>query len=160
MLCHQPNCTISAVKIIKAKDYPGENPNGKEIHIRILGGHKIEVVEQFGGWRYVNAEQRKKWITQYEHLAATGKTQTQPGREAVVKFHLVDGEFAFLNQNDLATWEASFTMVNVAKELEGIARWSAKNPMKKKTWFQQVSGMLAKKQRERSSDQNIDNPPF
>ena len=62
-LLHRPSCTISYIRIVKAKDYPGENPNGKEIHVKITGGKHIERVSH---WMYCNESQRNSYKRQYE----------------------------------------------------------------------------------------------
>jgi hypothetical protein len=65
-LLHRPGHTICALRIGKAKSYPGDNPNGKERHFKIIRGHQIEPVSD---WMYCNEKQRAAWITKYQHDA-------------------------------------------------------------------------------------------
>ena len=62
-LCHEPGCTICALKIVKAKCYVGDNPNGKEIHFRLIRGAHIEPIS---GWMYCNEKEREKAVNQYK----------------------------------------------------------------------------------------------
>ncbi len=62
-MVHSPGFDIVALKIIKAKCYPGENPNGKEIHFKIIKGHKLETVSD---WMYCNEKQRSGYKDKYE----------------------------------------------------------------------------------------------
>lgn len=69
-LAHQPRSTIAALKIVKTKSYPGENPNGKERHFKIIRGHQIVPL---GGWQFCNEKQRAAWVTKYQHDLAKGR---------------------------------------------------------------------------------------
>ena len=151
MLLHQPQCTISALRIVKAKDYPGQNPNGKEIHVRITGGSHIEVIPEFGGWQYVNKAQRAQWITRYEHMAARGWDApiTDEDKLPVAKFLCKDGKYRFINQKTCNDWQDNFQHINVEKELEGIARYAEKTPINN-SYMQHICGMLLKKNNSKS----------
>lgn len=151
-LVHQPKCTISALRIVKAKDYPDENPNGKELHIRIIGGHTIEVVPQFGRWQYVNSMQRQKWVTQYEHMLARGIKDIEPDREAMFKFLCTDGEYQYIVRRNVDMWQESFDSINVEHELANLSRWSEKNPMDKKSYFHMLAAMLRRKHESNGPD--------
>ena len=63
VLTHRPRSTCCALKIIKAKSYTGENPNGKERHFRIERGHKITPLSD---WMWCNEHQRAAYVCQYE----------------------------------------------------------------------------------------------
>lgn len=69
-LAHQPRSTICALKIQKAKSYPGDNPNGKERHFKIIRGHQIVPL---GGWQYCNDNQRAAWMEKYKRDMAQGR---------------------------------------------------------------------------------------
>jgi hypothetical protein len=62
-LVHRPRCTIAAMKIFKAKSYPGDNPNGLEKHFKIIRGSHLEPVSK---WMYCNEKQREQYKRQYE----------------------------------------------------------------------------------------------
>ena len=62
-LLHKTGHTICALRIGKAKSYPGQNPNGKERHFKIIRGHKIEPVS---GWMFCDERQRAAWIVKYQ----------------------------------------------------------------------------------------------
>lgn len=63
-LLHRPRFTIASLRIGKAKAYPGENPNGKERHFRIIRGHQMEPVSD---WMYCNEKQRAAWVVKYQN---------------------------------------------------------------------------------------------
>ena len=62
-LLQTSDCAISAVKIVKAKNYTGKNPNGKERHIRIVRGATIEPLSD---WMYCDDAKREYFVRQYE----------------------------------------------------------------------------------------------
>ena len=144
VLLHQPNHTIVAVKIIKAKDYPGENPNGKEIHVKIIGGHRIEPIEEFDGWQYCNEKQRAVWVKRYEHMVDRGiNAPAQGDKEIVVSVYLDEG-YGYVNRGTLHKWQEAFQNIDVLEELEKISHASNnyKKMMNKKDWFFRVSQTL------------------
>lgn len=146
MLVHQPRCTISAVKIIKAKSYGGENPNGKEIHVKITGGSRIEAISD---WMYVNQQQKEKYIQQYEHMAQHNLTAPVTGeREVEFRIPLDSGDFGNLRRDAVEDWQRAMPDIDVRKELSGIKSWLERGnrTLKAKAWFNQLGGMLRKKQ--------------
>lgn len=62
ILTHQARSTICTLKIVKAKSYTGDNPNGKERHFRIERGHKITPVSE---WMYCDENQRAAFARKY-----------------------------------------------------------------------------------------------
>ena len=54
-----PDRTVCAMKIIKAKSYKGDNPNGKTCLFTVIGGWKIV---QETPWQYINAAQMKSFV--------------------------------------------------------------------------------------------------
>ena len=143
MLLHQPQCTISAVKIIKAKDYDCDNPNGKEIHVKVIRGGSFEVLSD---WMYCNEKQREQYIQRYEHMFQAGLDEPVTGERAVAyRFMLEDGGYGNLRENDLKRWRKSFPEMDVDYELQSIAEWTHKKPLKRKSWFMHISIMLKKK---------------
>jgi hypothetical protein len=158
LLAHQPRYSISALKVISAKDYPDENPNGKELHIKIIRGHEIEPMDGFGDWKYCNQAQRAAYLRGYEHMADRDFNEPATGgRAAVVVFQKEDGTRAYLEQKDYEKWEDAYPYIqNLKSELEGLSRWSEKHPLRK-NWFHQMSGILAKKNEKAKQNGN---PPF
>ncbi len=65
-LLHRSAFTIASLRIAKSKSYPGQNPNGKERHFKIIRGYRIEPISE---WMYCNEKQRAAWVTKYQHDA-------------------------------------------------------------------------------------------
>ena len=142
-LAHQPRSTISAIKIIKAKDYNGENPNGKELHVRIISGSVIEPVEEFRGWQYITDKQRQAWVTRYEHMAARGHEAPPDGElEVVAKFACKDGQYRYVNRKNADKWQANMPNIDVYKELQELSEYSTRHPLNNTQYFMQLAGML------------------
>ena len=138
MLAHKPKCTISAIKIIKAKDYPGDNPNGKEIHVKISAGQKMEAITD---WMYCNETQRKKYIQQYENMI---ESESLPQPQSIY-FTMNDGTKKRIVQKDIDRWVAAYKHIDVESELLRIAKQSNANPfLKPKDYFFQLAGLLKK----------------
>ena len=144
ILLHRPHCTISAVKIIKAKDYPeGSNPNGKEIHVEIRNGYEMRPVSE---WMYCNEKQKEQYIHRYEHMIDSGKELPVAGEMRVIaRFYLDDGSHGNLRARDFERWKESFTNLDLESEVLGLARWTKSKPLKKSGWFHQLAGILNKK---------------
>lgn len=76
----------------------------------------------------------------------------------------VAGRYAFegnvikLTERDFNRWKASFGKLDVPAELEGLDSWLVDHPEKQKSWFNVVSGALAKKQRETPEKQKRNVP--
>ena len=143
-LAHQPRCTISAIKIKKAKDYPDENPNGKEIHVKISANSKIEPISK---WMYCNQTQREKFAKQY---AGQLERQKEVSAETSIddvcgRFMCSDGLYHDLLVRDYEKWKIAYPNIDLDKELSGIEKWSEKNPdkLKARDWFIRVSRMLS-----------------
>ena len=58
------DATLVALKIIKAKSYIDRNPNGKEIHLKITRGSRIDVLSD---WVRVSKEERIMLFDKYKH---------------------------------------------------------------------------------------------
>lgn len=145
-LAHQPNCTISAIKIKKAKDYPSENPNGKEIHVKISASCEMEAISD---WMYCNQTQREKFMKQYEGQMLRNKEITSEVHPDDVcgKFMCNDGDYHFLLVKDYDKWKKAFPKIDIDKELDSIEKWAEKNPnaLTPRGWFFSVSSMLSKR---------------
>ena len=63
VLCYGNDCNITAVRIIDAKDYPNDNPHGKECHVMITRGSEIQIVKD---WQWMTDEHREYYTEQYE----------------------------------------------------------------------------------------------
>ncbi len=61
-LCDLSSGAVGALKILKAKDYPGTNPNGKEIHVKITK----QGVSPLNDWAWVTPQQRESLREQYK----------------------------------------------------------------------------------------------
>lgn len=142
VLHHQPSCTITAIKIIKAKEYTGANPNGQEIHVKIRAGHEIEPISD---WMYCNQKQREQYINQYKHMLDAGLDAPKSGdKEVVYRFLLDSGKYGNLRVKDLEQWKQNFSNVDVESILSSLAQWSESKPLKAKGWFFQLSNILEK----------------
>lgn len=142
VLHHQPNCTITAIKVVKAKEYTGPNPNGQEIHVKIRAGYEIEPISD---WMYCNQKQREQYINQYKHMLEAGiDTPVTGDKEVVYRFLLDDGKYGNLRRKDLDKWKQNFTKIDVESVLSSLAEWAEKKPMKAKGWFFQLSNILEK----------------
>ncbi len=141
-LAHQPRSTISALKIIKAKDYPDINPNGQERHIEIRAGQDIVPVSD---WMYCNAKQREQWINRYQHQIEQGLDAAPQGdKEVVYRFLLDDGSYGNLRRRDYEKWKQHFgDRVDVDQILSDMAGYSErKHALQKKGWFFQLGNIL------------------
>ena len=141
-LAHQPRSTISALKIIKAKDYPDENPNGKECHVEIQAGKDIVPVSD---WMYCNTKQREQWINRYQHMVEQGLDIAPEGdKEVVYRFLLDDGSYGNLRRKDYAKWSESFgDRVDIDEILSSMQSYSEnKVALQRKGWFFQLSNIL------------------
>ncbi len=54
--------SVCALKIIKAKDYTGQNPNGKEVHFKLFRGTTIEAITP---WQWLTDQQRDGMVKTY-----------------------------------------------------------------------------------------------
>lgn len=59
--------TFNTIKIVKAKSFFGQNPNGQQMDFRITRGGS-ELVPSDYGWEYLNEKERKKRNEQYEEI--------------------------------------------------------------------------------------------
>ena len=136
-LANRPNCTISAVKIIKCKDYPGSNPNGKEIHVKVRADEPLEPITE---WMYCNETQRKKYIQQYENMLDAGIEKDQS-----IYFTTISGANKRIKERDIKSWSDTFKRIDVEAELLKISEQSSRNPfLKDKDYFFQLAGLLKK----------------
>ena len=136
-LAHRPNCTISAVKIIKCKDYPGSNPNGKEIHVKVRADEPLEPITE---WMYCNETQRKKYIQQYENMLDAGIEKDQS-----IYFTTISGANKRIKERDIKSWSDTFKRIDVEAELLKISEQSSRNPfLKDKDYFFQLASLLKK----------------
>lgn len=141
-LAHQPRSTISALKIIKAKDYPDINPNGQERHIEIRAGQDIVPVSD---WMYCNAKQREQWINRYQYQIEQGLDVAPQGdKEVVYRFLLDDGSYGNLRKRDYEKWKQHFgDRVDVEQVLSDMASYSERTKaLQKKGWFFQLGNIL------------------
>jgi hypothetical protein len=147
-LAHQPQCTISAIKIVKAKDYPGQNPNGKEIHVKISASCEMEPISK---WMYCNSTQREMYAKKYEGQMLRNKelSAEQHPDDVCAKFMCDDGDYHFVLDRDWEKWKKQFSALDLEKEIAGIEKWSIKNPLKARSWIFQVSTMLHNKNEEK-----------
>lgn len=147
-LANSPQATIVAVKIIKAKDYPGANPNGKEIHVKIENkGASITAISE---WMYCNEVQREHYARKYEQRISVGgdfaeREHTEDALEMVTN----KGRTVRILGKDINRWQESYKSVDVAAEVGRIAVDSYKKPfLDDKAYFHQISGILRKKNQE------------
>jgi hypothetical protein len=142
-LAHQPKCTISAIKIKKAKDYPDVNPNGKEIHVKISAGCEMEPISD---WMYCNQTQREKFAKQYAGQLERNKEITAETSvdDVCARFMCSDGRYHDLLVKDYDKWKAAYPNIDIDKELTSIEKWAEKNPDKltPRDWYIRVSRML------------------
>jgi hypothetical protein len=144
VLAHKPRHTVSAIKIIKAKDYQGDNPNGKEIHVKIVAGSRIEPIT---GWMYCNENQRKQYVQQYENQIEEGAPLEQ-----AVYFTTMSGQKKRIRGKDIKAWQEAFKHIDVESELLRISEQSDSRPfLKDKDYFFQLAGLL-----KNANDKNID----
>ncbi len=154
VLHHQPRATITAIKIIKAKDFNGDNPNGKEIHVRVRAG---SVMEPISDWMYCNQKQREGYIKRYQHMEDKGYTVMPEGEKAVVyRITLEDGTMGNILRRDVDKWQENMADIDVEKLLSWMEEKSRKSDMMftKKSWFMQVVGILSKKQKQKQYEQS------
>lgn len=152
VLHHQPRCTISAIKIIKAKDYNGDNPNGKEIHVKITAGAKIEAIS---GWMYCNQKQREQYVKQYQHMLDKG-FETMPSGEKKLNYRMTleDGTHGNILQKDVDKWQENMPDIDVKSLLQWLERKTKDGDfmLTRKSWFMQVAGILSKKQKQKAEE--------
>jgi len=144
-LVNQPDSVISAVRVIKAKDYPNDNPNGKEIHIEI--GNRGSEIKTVSGWQYCNKEQRAKWATHYENMVESGvKIKTYEDTTDFLPFQTDTGKIVRILSRDMRKWQEAYPDVDVSGELGRIAVESYEKPfLKESGYFHQLSGILRNK---------------
>jgi hypothetical protein len=132
---------VCALKITKVKHFLQKNLLNHEIHFRITKGCLITPLTD---WMPSSKVDRKKMAAQYElERNDLGEWdyvfQTDRGTQVVVK------------EADAERWQHNFENINVFEELKRISEDSFKKPfVKYKGYFHQLSGILAKKNRERS----------
>lgn len=146
MLVHRPRATISALKIIKAKDYQGDNPNGKEIHIEIKAGKEIVPISD---WMYCNQKQREQWIAKYEHMVEQDVSVPVAGdMEVIYRFLCDDGSYGNLRRKHYQKMLKKFPDVNVDQILSELSSWTKnKKPARKKDWFGMLNRSLYDQQK-------------
>ena len=143
-LAYAKDSTISALKIYKAKDYIGNNPNGRERHIAF---------ERYGAdirpltpWMYCNAIQRASYVLQYENKIMANEQIGGQKEGICLEFLCTCGTRARLVQRDIDRWRKSFDRINVDSELLKIMKDSEAAPwLDKKKYFFQIAGILTKK---------------
>jgi hypothetical protein len=149
-LAHQPKCTISAIKIKKAKDYPDTNPNGKEIHVKISADSQMEPISE---WMYCNQSQREQYAKKYQSQIERDREVTSDFKadDAVAKFLCDDRSYHYLYLRDFEKWEKIYQNIDVDQSLTRLQAWSEKNPtaLKAKTWSFQVAEMLKKENKKK-----------
>lgn len=138
-LVYEPQSTISAVKIYKAKEYIDKNPNGLECHVRFWNDGTVERVSE---WMYCNAAQREKWKQHYQNRDK--HAHKDRGNEGLCMYFTTQrGASVRVVEDQLNTWREKYKNINVDAELLKISRDSEKKPfLKDDKWFFQLSGIL------------------
>lgn len=143
-LVNTGDATISAIKVIKAKDYPGENPNGKEIHVSI--GRQGSEILPITHWHYANEVQREAAIKGYERQIERGvPIMPKVEREHALEFQTDAGRIVRITARDMDKWQAQYEGVDVPTILGRMAVDSYSKPfIKDKGYFFQLANVLAK----------------
>jgi hypothetical protein len=143
-LVHEQSSTISAVKVYKAKDYTGRNPNGLERHIVFKNrGTEIQPISE---WMYCNETQRRKWVEHYEAKVMRGESTEDDDTGFSYSFTTKSGKNVRVVQRDIDTWRNNFKHINVDSELIRISDASKQKPfLEDRSYFYQISGILSKK---------------
>lgn len=154
VLIQKPRCVITAIKIIKAKDYLLENPNGKEIHVEIRAGTQIKVISD---WMYCNQKQREQYIKRYQHMEDKGYPEMPDGEnELAYRVVLEDGSMGNILKKDVDRWQENMPDINVPGYLAWLERKTKDDEIRltKKSWFPTIASMLAKKQNQKDQEKN------
>ena len=144
-MVNSPEATIVAIKIIKAKDYPGANPNGKEIHVKIE--NKGATITPISEWMYCNEVQREQYTRKYEQKVQYGsKFEETTHKESALEMMTKAGRIVRVLEKDLNRWQEHFSGIDVVAEVGRIAADSYKNQfLDDKGYFHQIAGILRKK---------------
>lgn len=154
-LVYDKSSTISAVKIYKAKEYHGDNPNGKERHVAF--GRKGAEISPISDWMYCNTIQRARWIQHYEQRVLRGEScipDQEQGQEEKTDglcfyFKTRSGASVRIIERDLVKWRQNFKNINVDAELIKISNDTEKSAfLDDKNYFFQLSGLLQKRDNE------------
>ncbi len=145
-LAEADESTISALKIYKAKDYVGRNPNGKEIHIAFVNkGSEIQAL--FDDWQYCSEKQRQKWIDHYESKIIRGENIVV-AIEPDIYFTSKTGKKLRIKAEQVRQWQDKFKHIDVEAELIKISQDSKhKDFLTDRKYFFQLAANLNKKNR-------------
>jgi hypothetical protein len=142
-LATREHSIVCALKIVKVKHWLKRNLQNHELHFEITRGSQIEPLTD---WMNSNKVNRKAMIAQYEN-------PDMPESDGEYIYFKVDsGEYKRVTFKDAEKWQTTFESINVVDELERIAQDSLRKPfLKHKSWFFQLSNLLAKKNDGRGS---------
>jgi hypothetical protein len=145
-LVNSEDATISAIKVIKAKDYPDMNPNGKEVHVAI--GRQGTTLVPITRWHYANEVQREAAIKGYERQIEQGKPIIpKTDKEPALEFQTDAGRIVRITEKQVLKWQDEYDKVDVAEVLGKMAVDSYDSPfLKDKGYFFQIGNTLARKQ--------------
>lgn len=143
-LVYQQKSTVSAVKIYKAKNYIGDNPNGLERHVAF--GRYGANMEPLSDWIYCNDVQREKYKQHYQNRQGVFERKANVDEGFCIYFTTKSGASVRIVEKDLNKWRENFTNINVDKELIQISKDSDKKPfLDDNKYFFQLSGILNKR---------------
>jgi len=143
-MTNSDDVAISALKVIKAKDYPDANPNGKELHLSI--GRQGTEILPVSKWQFCNEAQREAWVKRYEQDIAAGRyIVPRLDKEPALEFQTDAGRIVRITENQMLKWQDEFEGVDVPTILGRMAVDSYSKPfIKDKGYFFQLANVLAK----------------
>ena len=140
---------ISAIRIYKAKDYPGKNPNGQARHI--IFEDKGATITPITEWEFCPHGKLQQWKEHYQGMTERGqkiKPTCQPENPGYW-ITLKDGK-SQITYEQACMWDKAFDKINVHGELRWMQESSKEKPYyTKNNYFGGICGLFGKKNKER-----------
>lgn len=131
---------ICALRLVKIKNFIGENLQNFEIHFRLSEGHKIDPLTN---WMHCAGVDRDSYKRKYSNEIDKLPEKVSPGD---VMLTLEDGSIKRIKEVDARRWQEEFFAVDVFAELRNLERETKMRSWLGKNYFFQVRGFLQKEQ--------------
>lgn len=133
---------ICALKMVKVKNFIGDNLQGYEMHCRITKGHKMD---RLTDWMLSAKVDKDAYQRKYEYEIDIIPEKVSPGDILLI---LQGGIAKRITEKTARQWQEEFFAVDVFEELRKISYQSKERQFLTDRYIFQVRGALQKKQKE------------
>lgn len=134
---------VSAVKVIKIKNWIRKNLSYHELHFKIKNGSEIEPISD---WMPCSTVNRKLCLAQYQTVA-TSKNHERKKEQMdgwMFTFKTTSGKLVGIDFETFEAWQETYSNLDLSKSLTRISESTMKSGWLKEKWIFQIIGMLEK----------------